>query len=119
MLCDRFTEATYAYQGGGRGVERQRIEALENWVQGDLRPDLTILLDLSVEQGLARAGQRSAPDRFEKEHAAFFHAVRNDYLRQAEARPDQFRIIDAEPTLARVQASIAVVLDDFLGSARQ
>lgn len=114
VLCDRFTEATYAYQGGGRGIAMERIAALESWVQGDLRPDLTLLLDLPVEQGLARAGRRSAPDRFEREQRDFFEAVRNAYLAQAAARPGQFRVIDAAPDLERVQAAIAAVLDEFL-----
>ena len=76
VLCDRFTDATYAYQGGGRGIPFDRIAVLEQWVQGDLRPDLTLLLDMPVEAGLARAGARSEPDRFEQEQTTFFERVR-------------------------------------------
>ncbi len=77
VVCDRFTDATYAYQGGGRGVPEARIRILEDWVQQGLRPNLTLLLDIPVEQGLGRAGQRSAPDRFEREKIDFFERVRS------------------------------------------
>jgi len=76
VLCDRFTDATYAYQGGGRGIDSQRIAVLENWVQGTLRPDLTLLLDLPVNVGMARANGRGELDRFEREQQAFFDRVR-------------------------------------------
>ena len=76
VLCDRFTDATYAYQGYGRGIDINRIATLETWVQGDRRPDLTLLLDLAVETGLARAGRRSTPDRFESQTGMFFERVR-------------------------------------------
>jgi dTMP kinase len=102
VLCDRFTDATYAYQGGGRGVPETRIQVLENWVQGDLRPDLTLLLDLPVDQGLARAGNRSAPDRFEREQLEFFERVRTSYLAAAKREPKRFRVIDASLTLPAV-----------------
>jgi dTMP kinase len=102
VLCDRFTDATYAYQGGGRGVPETRIQVLENWVQGDLRPDLTLLLDLPVDQGLARAGSRSAPDRFEREQLEFFERVRTSYLAAAKREPQRFRVIDASLTLPAV-----------------
>lgn len=110
VVCDRFTDATYAYQGGGRGVDFQRIAQLEQWVQGNLRPDLTLLLDLPVQQGLQRAGQRSAPDRFEREQQHFFERVRETYLIRARQEPNRFRIIDAAPTLEQVQQQIAAVL---------
>ena len=110
VVCDRFTDATYAYQGGGRGVELQRIAQLEQWVQGNLRPDLTLLLDLPVQQGLQRAGQRSAPDRFEREQQHFFDRVRETYLIRARQEPNRFRIIDAAPSLEQVQQQIAAVL---------
>jgi dTMP kinase len=114
VLCDRFTDATYAYQGGGRGIDMSRIEMLENWTQGSLRPDLTLLLDLPVETGLQRAGERSDPDRFEKEKLSFFEAVRNCYLQRASNEPQRFRVIDASQTLENVQQQIAAQLEDFL-----
>jgi dTMP kinase len=116
VLCDRFTDASYAYQGAGRGMPRERIAVLENYVQGDLRPDLTLLLDLPVETGLARAGKRSAPDRFETEALDFFRLVRQGYLAIAEEEPERVKVIDASPALAQVQAQIAQVLADFLES---
>lgn len=114
VVCDRFTDATYAYQGGGRGVELQRIAQLEQWVQGNLRPDLTLLLDLPVKQGLQRAGQRSAPDRFEQEQQHFFERVRETYLIRARQEPNRFRVIDAAPALEQVQQQIAAVLSVLL-----
>jgi dTMP kinase len=114
VLCDRFTDATYAYQGGGRGVPVDRIAQLEAFVQGDLRPDLTILLDLPVAQGMLRAGERSAPDRFEQEQHDFFEKVRTAYLSMADQFPQRYRIIDAGQPLEQVQASITATLNDFL-----
>jgi dTMP kinase len=117
VLCDRFTDASYAYQGAGRGIARERIAVLENYVQGDLRPDLTLLLDLPVETGLARAGSRSAPDRFEKEAYGFFDKVRQGYLDIASAEPERVKIIDASPALEQVQQQIDRVLQAFLESS--
>lgn len=114
ILCDRFTDATYAYQGGGRGIPRDHIAVIENWVQRGLRPDVTLLLDLAPEQGLARAGQRSAPDRFEQEQGAFFGRVRQAYLDMARAEPQRYRVIDAGQTLSVVQAQIAGVLQQLI-----
>ena len=114
VICDRFTDATYAYQGGGRGIEFERIAQLENWVQGSLRPDLTIIFDLPVEIGMERAGKRSDPDRFEQENLDFFKRVRQCYLDRAHATPDRYAIIDAAPELSEVQASIIRVLDGLL-----
>jgi dTMP kinase len=114
VLCDRFTDATYAYQGGGRGIARQRIAVLEEWVQGTLRPDLTLLLDAPTDIALARAGQRSAPDRFEKEKTLFFQKVRDVYLARAQEFTEQYRIIDAGKTLEQVQADIGSMLKTFL-----
>lgn len=106
VLCDRFTDATYAYQGGGRGIALQRIAVLEQWVQGELRPDLTLLLDVPVEIGLARAGNRSAPDRFEKEKLDFFERVRAMYLQRAGDEPQRYRVIDASLPLDAVQSRL-------------
>ncbi len=114
VLCDRFTDASYAYQGAGRGIARERIATLERYVQGNLRPDLTLLLDLPVETGLARACSRSEPDRFEKEALGFFERVRHGYLAIAEAEPQRVKVIDATPDLAQVQRQIAEVIQAFL-----
>jgi dTMP kinase len=114
VLCDRFTDATYAYQGGGRGVDIDRIAALEHWVQGNLRPDLTILLDVPVEVGLARAGRRSVPDRFEREELAFHEAVHAAYRAIAAREPTRVRVVDAAQPLPRVQADLQRVIDAFL-----
>ena len=114
VLCDRFTDATYAYQGGGRGLPMQRISQLETWVQGDLRPDLTLLLDLPVALGMERAGKRGSLDRFEQEEMAFFERVRACYLERARQKPGQYRIIDASKPLDEVQRQISVVLDQAL-----
>ncbi len=118
VLCDRFTDASFAYQGGGRGIAEERIAALAEWVQQGLQPDLTLLLDLPVEQGMARAGKRGALDRFEQEEMAFFERVRAAYLGLAEAHPDRFRVIDASPELSAVQAQIDRVLDVLLEAGR-
>jgi dTMP kinase len=115
VLCDRFTDASYAYQGAGRGIAREKIALLERFVQGALRPDLTLLLDLPVETGLARAGQRSAPDRFETEAMDFFRKVRNGYLKIAAEEPQRVKVIDAAPALDRVQQQIADVVRAYLG----
>lgn len=114
VLCDRFTDATYAYQGGGRGLSRQRIEELEAMVQGDLRPDLTLLLDVPVEIGLSRAGARGALDRFEQEEVAFFERVREAYLERAAQAPERYRVIDASLPLADVRAQLNRALQAIL-----
>ncbi len=110
VLCDRFSAASYAYQGGGRGIAEERIAALENWTQGVLRPDLTLLLDLPVYLGLERAGKRSEPDRFEREDGGFFERVRESYLQQARQHPQRYRVINAALPLAEVQAQIVQAL---------
>lgn len=110
VICDRFTDATYAYQGGGRGLAVSRIHALENWTQGDLRPDLTLLLDVPPEVGLRRARGRGGPDRFERETVAFFERVRACYLERAIAEPSRFVVIDAAAALDAVQARVADVV---------
>ncbi len=106
VLCDRFTEATYAYQGGGRQLNVEKISQLEQWVQGDLRPDLTVVLDAPVEIGRARAGKRSAPDRIEKEKDDFFQRVREAYIELSRQYPERIRLIDASLTLEEVQTQI-------------
>lgn len=111
VLCDRFTDSTYAYQGGGRGIHIRRIADLEQWVQGNLRPDMTFILDLAVDVGLERAGKRSTPDRFELEKHDFFNKVRDTYLSRANAQPERYAVIDASPEITLVQASIQAVLE--------
>jgi dTMP kinase len=115
VLCDRFTDATYAYQGGGRGVGVERIAALEQFVQGDLRPDLTLILDVPPEVGLARASARGEPDRFEREKQDFFERVRRGYLALAEQAPARYRVIDASRPLPEVQAQLETALAGVLG----
>ena len=109
VLCDRFTDATYAYQGGGRGIDTSIIARLEELVQDDFRPDLTLLLDVPVEIGLARAGKRGALDRFEQEQAGFFEKVRTCYLEMAKASPGRYRVVDASLPLKDVQKQIAAI----------
>lgn len=113
VLSDRFTDASYAYQGGGRGLSIERIAALEEWVQGDLRPDLTLLLDLPVPLGLQRASRRSAPDRFESEQIPFFERVREAYLAQAKRHRNRYRIIDASQPEHVVRQQIEQALKEF------
>lgn len=110
VLSDRFTDATYAYQGGGRGIDVTAIARLEALVQGEFRPDLTLLLDVPVIIGLSRVGQRGKPDRFEQEKAVFFERVRNSYLAMARQNPDRYRVIDASQPLEQVQRQISACL---------
>ncbi|RZO20523.1 MAG: dTMP kinase [SAR92 clade bacterium] len=113
VLCDRFTDASYAYQGFGREMDCSLIAQLEQIVQGDLRPDLTLILDIPVEIGLKRASERSTPDRFEQEKIEFFDRVRHGYLKIAEDNPGRCAVIDASQSLEEVQASIEAVLENF------
>ncbi len=110
VICDRFTDSSYAYQGGGRGISNEKILALESWVMSGFEPDLTLLLDLSVETGLARAKARGKADRFEIETVKFFQNARNTFLKIAQDNPDRIKIIDAEQNLETVQLSILEVL---------
>ena len=110
VLCDRFTDATYAYQGGGRNMRISTIEWLENLVQGNLRPDLTLLLDAPVEIGIERARKRAAFDRFESEKISFFEHVRRAYLLQAELYPERIKVIKANQPLSDVQRAIVDVI---------
>ena len=114
VLCDRFTDATYAYQGGGRGLSHERIAVLENFVQDDLRPDLTLIFDLPVEVGLARASARGRLDRFEQEGRSFFDAVRSTYLNRAGAEPARYRLVDAALSLPEVQQSLDALVPQML-----
>ncbi len=114
VLCDRFTDATYAYQGGGRELSIATIALLEQLVQGELRPDLTLLLDAPIEIGMERAQKRSAFDRFEAEKISFFTRVRNMYLSRAAQQPDRIKVIQANQLLVNVQNDIIGVLTDFI-----
>ncbi len=117
VVSDRFTDATYAYQGAARGMSMAHIAELESLVQGSLRPDLTLLLDVPVEQALERARLRNEgqqTDRFELERANFFERVRKGYLSRAQHEPQRFRVIDASRPLAEVSAAIRATLQTFL-----
>ncbi len=111
-------DATYAYQGGGRGLPVERIASLEQFVQGDLRPDLTLVFDLPVEVGLARAAARGRLDRFEQEGQAFFEAVRQAYLQRAQREPQRYRLLDAAQPLEAVQRAIDALLPGILERCR-
>ncbi len=113
VISDRFTDATYAYQGGGRGLDNAIIASLESLVQDQLRPDLTFLLDLDPHTGLGRASRRAELDRFEQEKLAFFERVRSGYLQRAAAEPGRFVVIDAGQPLDQVQQEIRKVLEKF------
>ena len=112
--CDRFTDATYAYQGGGRGLKTSVIAELESMVQGELRPDLTIILDLDPEAGLVRAKERGELDRFETEKDEFFEKVRSAYLDIAISNPDRCFVINAGQSIEQVRADIINLLDKRL-----
>ena len=115
VLCDRFTDASYAYQGAGRQLGTAAIAALEKWVQGALRPDLTILLDLPPRQGLERAAGRGGPaDRFESENAVFFQRIRQAYLDRVHAEPARYRCIDAGQPLEAVRSDLHNTMQDWL-----
>ena len=111
VVSDRFTDATFAYQGGGRGMPSEDIEILEHWVQGGLRPDLTLLLDVPLEVSMARIGQSREKDRFEQEQADFFMRVRGVYLDRAAACPEHYAVIDGNRSVEEVRNSIEKVLD--------
>ncbi|MBY6210689.1 dTMP kinase [Microbulbifer agarilyticus] len=110
VVCDRFTDATYAYQGGGRELDWDLIAQLEQTVQGDLRPDQVLLLDVHPEIGLQRAASTGEADRFESEQIHFFNKVRAAYLKRAESAPDQYTVIDASVPLEQVQENLALAL---------
>jgi len=114
VLCDRFTDATYAYQSGGRGIPAGLVRQLEQIVQGDLRPDYTLLLDAPVATGMARAAERGELDRFEQEQLEFFERVRATYLQLAEESSGRFRLIDASRSLEEVQHQLHKVCRELL-----
>lgn len=111
VICDRFSDASFAYQGGGRGIDKVRLEALERWVQADFQPDLTLLFDIDPELALARRENVRAADRFEVQALDFFARVRAAYLDRAREFPQRFRVIDAAATVDEVRAEITRILD--------
>lgn len=113
VLCDRFTDATFAYQGGGRGVPEDRIALLENLVQGEVRPDHVVLLDAPVETGMTRARHRGELDRFEQEAVSFFQRIRDTYLARAVAAPTRYNIVDAAAPLEDVSDRISELMCKF------
>lgn len=114
VLCDRFTDASYAYQGGGRKISMQRIAALENWVHPDLQPDITLLLDAPAEIGLARIQDRKTKDRIESEEIEFFNRIREAYLQRAKQYPERFRVIDASKSITEVEQQLLGILKTLL-----
>ena len=113
VLCDRFSDASFAYQGAGRALGLNKLIELDQWVLESFKPDLTILLDLPVEIGLSRAQERGPVDRFEEEQIEFFEQVRQGYLQIAEREPERVKIVDASGSLEQVQVQIDSVLSDF------
>lgn len=110
VVCDRFTDATFAYQGGGRGMDLDKLSALEEWVHPNLQPDLTLLFDVPIEVARSRLEGAREPDKFEQEEAAFFTAVRAEYLRRATEFPQRFRIIDGSKTVQEIQKTLVSIL---------
>ncbi len=114
IVSDRFTDASYAYQGGGRNIDLNRIAQLENWVQGELRPDLVIILDAPVEIALMRTQKRRSKDRIEQEAQDFFVRVREVYLKRAQQDPKRYQVVDASSSLKNVQHVLMHILDNVL-----
>ncbi|MRW91895.1 dTMP kinase [Duganella sp. FT80W] len=111
VISDRFTDSTFAYQGGGRGTSLAKLEVLEQWVHPELQPDLTLLFDVPLEVARARLDATRELDKFEQEKADFFFATRNEYLRRAAQFPQRFRVIDSTQSIAEIQQQIAAILD--------
>jgi dTMP kinase len=114
VISDRFTDASFAYQGGGRGLDRQKMEALEQWVHPELQPDLTLLFDVPLDVARARLDATRALDKFERERADFFEATRAEYLRRAAQFPQRFRVIDATGTIAETEARLRDIIGELL-----
>lgn len=117
VVCDRFTDSSRAYQGGGRGIPMETIDRLADWVHGDTWPDLTILLDAPVEIGMQRADSRGSPDRFEQEQHDFFQRVRECYLQLAIKEPQRFVVLDTTEPLEQVGEEIRQLADQLLASS--
>ena len=116
VICDRFTDASFAYQGFGRGLNQDFISSLKHWVHGDLNPGMTLLFDLDIAVGMERAGKRSASDRIETETISFFERVRQGYLTQAQAELKRYRIIDASKSIAQVECQLNLVLEPLIAT---
>ncbi len=116
VICDRFVDASYAYQGGGRNLGFARISKLENWALGRFAPDLTLLLDMPVDEGIARTKLRGKADRFETEKMVFFDKIRAAYLERAKQEPERIKVINAAPDIAQVQSALDSVLNEFMAS---
>jgi len=116
VICDLFTDASRAYQGSGRGLDMQRINLLADWVQDDLQPDMTLLLDAPAEIGMQRAAQRGETDRLENEQISFYERVRAGYLALAKEHPARYRVVDAARPLQEVQTSIGEVLEQMFNN---
>jgi dTMP kinase len=114
VICDRFTDASFAYQGGGRGLDRFKMETLEHWVHADLQPDLTLLFDVPLDVARARLDATRALDKFEQEKSDFFAAARQEYLRRAAQFPQRFRVIDSTRSIADIEQELAGILDGLL-----
>jgi dTMP kinase len=114
VISDRFTDASFAYQGGGRGMDLAKLEALEQWVHPHLQPDLTLLFDVPLDVARARLDATRTLDKFEQEQTHFFAATRNEYLRRATQFPQRFRLIDSTRTIAEIEVELAAILDGLL-----
>lgn len=114
VLSDRFTDASFAYQGGGRGVSVEKIQRLEQWVQADFQPDLTLLFDLPVAVSIQRLAGARDPDKFERENQDFFERIRSAYLARAAAFPQRFHVIDASQSIAAIQEELRDLFKDFV-----
>ncbi len=118
VISDRFSDASFAYQGGGRGLARDKLEALEQWVHPDLQPDLTLLFDVPPEVARVRLDATRELDKFERERSDFFCATRNEYLRRAAQFPERFRIIDATRSIAEIELELGAILAAFFDAAQ-
>lgn len=113
VLSDRFTDATFAYQGGGRGLPRDKLEALERWVQGGFQPDRTVLFDVPTDTASERRGAAREPDRFESETEAFFTRTRDEYLRRAEEAPCRFSIVDSTQSIEAIRKQLEEIIAEL------
>ena len=116
VISDRFTDASFAYQGGGRGMELAKLDALEQWVHPHLQPDLTLLFDVPLEVARARLDATRSLDKFEQEKTDFFAATRNEYLRRAAQFPQRFRLVDSTRTIAEIEVELTAILDQLLAA---
>tara|TARA_B110000459_G_scaffold4528_1_gene4862 strand:+ start:1339 stop:1956 length:618 start_codon:yes stop_codon:yes gene_type:complete len=114
VISDRFTDATYAYQAGGKGVKDEKIDILKKWVQEDLRPDLTFLFDLSVEVSIERLNKTRKLDKFEREDKSFHKKIREKYLTLVEASPERFCVLNSEASIEKIQNQIKLKLDEVI-----